>query len=202
MEPIVGHWLDPASGALKATPGLDIRLEGQTDPRPNSAPAACPNCGGPLALFATYERSVFLPLTKYELIALEYCSACASESDGFAGGNGFFPSFRQQEEPLALPALSRPVYFHATPTGEPSSASEFEIWREGKVRAKLGGRQISIQPPLEANCDTCGGSLDFVSSVDESWAPDFLNFGGGFGYLFACRSECSPKAAMFYWDCC
>jgi hypothetical protein len=101
---------------------------------------------------------------------------------------------------MSGPALPDPVFFHATPTGEPSSEPEFRKWNPRIVRGKLGGRQLSIQPPLEATCHVCSSPLIFVSSVDEGWAPAILNFAGGFGYLFVCRSECSPKSARFYWD--
>jgi hypothetical protein len=162
----------------------------------------CPNCAGELALLATYENSAFIHLSKVAMITLEFCPACSKESDGSSGGNGFFPLLAQADAPLSWPSLPEPVYFHATPTGEPSSDQEFRKWRAGAMRAKLGGRQVSIQPPLEATCEKCSDPLVFVSSVDESWAPAILNFGGGFGYLFVCRSECSPKSTLFYWDCC
>ena len=199
---MIGHWLDPAIGTVERTPALGFRLEGLSDPRPNSRPAPCPNCAGQLALFATYENSAFIHLSRFAWVALEFCPACAKESDGSPGENGFFPLLGQADAALSPPSLPEPVYFHATPTGEPSSEEEFRKWRAGSMRAKLGGRQISIQPPLEANCDKCSEPLVFVASIDESWAPGILNFGGGFGYLFVCRSECSPNSTLFYWDCC
>jgi hypothetical protein len=196
----MGYWLDPAIASVTATPKLGVRLEGRGEPGRNSRAAPCPSCGGQLSLFATYESSAIIHLSKYALISLEFCPACSAESDGSSGGNGFFPRFRQAGDPMAEPALSEPVYFHATPTGEPSSEQEFREWRPW-IRAKLGGRQLSIQPPLEATCERCSDPLIFVASVDEGWAPAILNFAHGFGYLFVCRSECSPGSALFYWDC-
>jgi hypothetical protein len=202
VEPIAGHWLDPAIGPVEPTPHLGIRLEGFSELRPNSRAASCLHCGRQLFVLATYESSAFIHLSKFALATLEFCPACSKESDGSSGGNGFFPLLRQAGDSVSPPSLPEPVYFHATPTEEPSSEQEFRRWRRGVMRAKLGGRQISIQPPLEAICEQCSAPLIFVASVDEGWAPDVLNFGGGFGYLFVCRSECSPKSALFYWDCC
>jgi hypothetical protein len=153
-------------------------------------------------LFATYENSAFIHFSRFALITLEFCPACSKESDGSSGGNGFFPVLRQAEDPVSPPSLPEPVYFHATPTEEPSSEREFRKWHPRIMRGKLGGRQLSIQPPLETTCENCSDPLIFVSSVDEGWASAILNFGGGFGYLFVCRSECSPKSTLFYWDCC
>ena len=201
MEPITGHWLDPALGTVVRTPDLGIRLEGLSELRPNSRPAPCPNCGAQLSLFATYENSDFIRLSKFALISLEFCPACSAESDGSPGGNGFFPQLRDAEDPMSEPSLPEPVFFHATPTDEPSSEPEFRKWRPRTMRGKLGGRQLSIQPPLEAACEKCSDPLVFVSSIDEGWAPAILNFAGGFGYLFVCQSECSPESALFYWDC-
>ncbi len=201
MNPIVGHWLDPAVDSLGRTPALGLRLEGLHERRPNSKAAPCSNCGGPLSLFATYENSAFIQLSIFALITLEFCPACSAESDGSSGGNGFFPLLRHAGDPTSEPSLPEPVYFRANPTEEPSSEQEFRTWRPSMMKAKLGGRQLSIQPPLEASCDRCSGPLIFVSSIDERWAPTLLNFAGGFGYLFVCRLECSPKLARFYWDC-
>jgi hypothetical protein len=198
----LGHWLDPAVSTVEPTPDLGVRLEGLSERRANSRPASCPNCGGQLSLFATYEKSVFIPLSRFALITLEFCPACSAESDGSAGGNGFFPLLRQAGDPVSEPSLAKPVLFRATPTEEPSSEPEFRKWHPRTMRGKLGGRQLSIQPPLEATCEKCSSPLIFVASVDEGWAPAILNFAGGFGYLFVCRSECSPKSTLFYWDCC
>ena len=200
MEPIVGHWLDPATAEVERTPGLGFRLEGLRELRPNSKALPCPNCGGELLSFATYENSTFIHLSKFALIVLQVCPRCSAQTDGSSGGNGFFPLLRQADDNLPMPALPFPFYFRATPTGEPSSEPEFRKWRP-HLRAKLGGRQLSIQPPLEANCQKCSAPLLFVSSIDERWAPMVLNFGGGFGYLFVCKAECSANSALFYWDC-
>jgi len=202
VKPIEGHWLDPAIGTVVPTPGLGIRLEGLNDLRQNSNEVFCPNCGGLLSLLATYEKSAFIHFSRFALVTLEFCPACAAESDGSAGGNGFLPQLRQAGDPMARASLTDPVFFRATPTGEPSSELEFRKWHPRTMRGKLGGRQLSIQPPLEATCENCSDPLIFVASVDEGWAPAILNFAGGFGYLFVCRSECSPKSAIFYWDCC
>jgi hypothetical protein len=199
---ISGHWLDPASPHLAPTPDLGVRLEGVNTTRPHSKPASCPNCAGQLALFATYENSAFIHFSKFALVSLEFCPVCSKQTDGSAGGNGFFPLLRLAEDSVAPPSLPETVYFHATPTQEPSSELEFRKWSRGVMKAKLGGRQLSIQPPLEALCEKCSEALIFVSSVDEAWAPDILNFGGGLGYLFVCRSECSAQSTLFYWDCC
>jgi hypothetical protein len=202
VEPIVGHWLDPASGNALITPDLGVRLEGRSEPRAHSRPQNCAVCGGQLFLFASYENSAFIHFSKFALVTLEFCPTCSAESDGSSGGNGFFPLLRQAGDALSPPSLPAPVYFHATATQEPTSELEFREWSRGMMRAKLGGRQLSIQPPLETVCQNCSAALIFVSSVDESWAPAILNFGGGFGYLFVCSSECSPKSTLFYWDCC
>jgi hypothetical protein len=202
MEPIIGHWLDPAIGMVERTPNLGVRLEGVSAPRLNSQPVFCSNCEGQLALFATYQNSAFIRFSRFALLTLEFCPVCSKESDGSPGENGFLPLLRQAEDPVPPPSLPEPVYFHATPTGEPSSEQEFQKWNPGAMRAKLGGRQVSIQPPLEASCNQCFSPLVFVASVDESWGPGILNFGRGFGYLFVCRSECSLKSTLFYWDCC
>lgn len=202
MEPIIGHWLDPAPGVEEGTPNLGVRLEGLSRSRPQTRPASCPNCEGQLALFATYENSPFVRFSRFALIALELCPTCSRDTDGTAGGNGFFPRLVHPDLALSPAALPEPVYFRATPTDEPASEQEFRKWRAGVMRAKLGGRQMSIQPPLEANCEKCSSPFVFVSSIDESWAPSVLNFGGGFGYVFVCRSECSPNSTLFYWDCC
>jgi hypothetical protein len=202
VEQIIGHWLDLAIGPVKRTPGLGIRLEGLSEVRPNTRAVPCPNCGEQLALFATYENSAFIRFSKFDLVALEFCPSCSRESDGSPGENGFYPRLQRAEDPVSQPSLPEPVYFHAAPTEEPASEEEFREWRRHIMRAKLGGRQLSIQPPLETDCESCSGPLIFVSSVDESWAPAILNFGGGFGYLFVCRLECSAKSTLFYWDCC
>jgi hypothetical protein len=202
VEPIKGHWLDPAIGEVVPTPDLGIRLEGRSSRRANSRAVPCARCGGQLSLFATYENSAFIHISKFATITLEFCPVCSAESDGSSGGNGFFPRLRQAGDPVPEPSLSEPVFFHATPTDEPSSETEFRKWRPRIMRGKLGGRQISIQPSLEATCENCSDPLIFISSVDECWAPAILNFGGGFGYLFVCRSECSPESTLFYWDCC
>jgi hypothetical protein len=200
LEKIIGHWLDPAVGAVSRTLDLGVRLEGRSAPRPNSREMLCPKCEAQLSLFATYENSAFIRLSKFALITLEFCPACSAESDGSAGANGFFPLLRQEAEALAEPALPEPVFFHASPTNEPSSEPEFRKWHPRIMRGKLGGRQLSIQPPLEAECERCSERLMFVASVDEGWAPAVLNFAGGFGYLFVCPSECSSESALFYWD--
>jgi len=200
MEPITGHWLDVAAEEVERAPRLGVRLEGISEPRPNSKVQSCPKCGGPLLLFSTYEKSAFIHLSKSALIALELCPVCSAETDGSSGGNGFFPVLLQSDDQLPTPALPQPIYFRATPTGEPYSESEFRKWNP-EIKAKLGGRQVSIQPRLEADCDKCSAPLIFVSSIDELWAPTVLNFGGGFGYLFVCKAECSPNSALFYWDC-
>ena len=200
MEPITGHWLDPAGGPIEPTPELGVRLEGRGETRPNSKPARCPNCGGELALLATYENSRLIRFSKFGLASLELCPACSAETDGAAGGNGFYARLRAAGDAMSEPALAEPVYFHATPTEEPSSEQEFRRWRPC-VKAKLGGRQLSIQPRLEANCERCFGPLMFLASIDEAWAPGVLNFAGGLGYLFVCQAECSPESTLFYWDC-
>jgi hypothetical protein len=201
VEQIIGHWLDPAIGAVIRTPDLGVRLEGLSEPRPNSRAVPCPNCEGQLFLFASYENSAFIRLSKFALITLEFCPVCSAESDGSSGGNGFFPLLRQADDSMSEPSLPEPVFFRATPTGEPFSEPEFRKWHPHIMRGKLGGRQLSIQPPLETTCEKCSDLLIFVASVDEGWASAILNFAGGFGYLFVCRSECSPKSALFYWDC-
>jgi hypothetical protein len=201
VEEIKGHWLDPAVEAVLSTPGLGVRLEGRRERRVESRTTPCPYCGGQLFLLATYEKSVFVRLSVFALITLEFCPACSAESDGSSGGNGFFPLLRRAGESLSEPSLPEPIYFRATPTGEPLSEEEFRKWQPRIVRGKLGGRQLSIQTPLNASCEHCSGPLIYVSSIDEHWAPTILNFAGGFGYLFACGAECSPKAVLFYWDC-
>jgi hypothetical protein len=201
MEPIIGHWLDVATEAGERTPDLGIRLEGLSEVRPNSKAMSCPNCSsGQLSLFATCETSAFIHLSKFALMALQVCVDCAAETDGSVGANGFFPVLRHIEDGLPMPVLPKPIYFRATPTGEPSSEAEFRKWQT-HVKAKIGGRQLSIQPPLQANCEKCSAPLVFVSSIDELWAPPVLNFAGGFGYLFVCKAECSSDSALFYWDC-
>lgn len=198
MKPISSHWLLPAPEAM-ATPGLGIRLEGGE--AHNGTEAPCPSCRNPLGLLATFGRSRFVPLERYSILAVEQCPSCSRESDGWPGGNGFFPRLAETGADLAPPLLRAPVYFQARPNGEPSTRSDFDRWHGGKVRAKLGGHQLSIQPPLEGCCERCGRPLVFVASIDESWAPAILNFGGGFGYLFICASECSDRSTLFYWDC-
>jgi len=39
-------------------------------------------------------------------------------------------------------------------------------------------------------------ALQFVGSIEERWAPRYLNFAGGLGYLFACKRECAPDSAF------
>jgi hypothetical protein len=202
LREIPGHWLDPASVDVPATPGLGVRIQGRSEAPPHTQLIPCPVCGEPLSLLVTYGRSAYLRFERFDQIALEFCVACASETDGSADGNGFFPKLLLASDPVPAPALPAPIDFSATPTQEPISETEFRAWKKGKLRAKLGGRQISIQPPLESGCRRCSEALLFVASVDESWASEVLNFGGGFGYLFVCRSECSPDSTLFYWDCC
>ncbi len=91
MEPIIGYWLDPAIGGLPRTPKLGVRLEGRSELRPNSSTKRCPYCGGQLSLFATYENSAFIHLSKFALISLEFCPACSAETMVRRAGTGSFP---------------------------------------------------------------------------------------------------------------
>jgi hypothetical protein len=152
-------------------------------------------------LFALLERTNFVPFSKFDFLKLEICPPCAAETDGAAGGNGFFPALAMSPAKFPEPLLDQPVLFQASPTGEPETQEEFDKWDYGCVRGKLGGRQVSIQAPLQASCEHCGSPLTFVASLDEQWAPNHLNFGTGLGYIFACSAECSPESALFYWDC-
>jgi hypothetical protein len=199
MRATKGYWLKPASRP-EATAGLGFRLEGGRTSVANSG-KRCNNCETPVVLFATYRRTEFIPLEKFDAIALELCPACAEESDGSSGGNGFLPSLVMKDAVLSEPILAKPVLFKATPTSEPTTRLGFDKWLPDIVHAKLGGRQISVQAELRAKCKLCKGSLQFVASIDEKWAGDVLNFGGGFGYVFVCQRECSPQAVRFYWDC-
>jgi hypothetical protein len=206
MKPMGGYWLNPAP-ENEATPGLGFQLLGGEPKSISGDEEVCELCGGPMHLLAIYQRSTFIPLERHHSILLTICPECAAESDGFEGQNGFRASFHSDEsEALALERLQallpQSVYFRATPTDEPSDASAFEQWKKGKVRPKLGGRQIAIQGERPARpCRHCGSPWVFVGSIDERWARDYLNFGGGMGYLFACSRECSADAASFYWDC-
>lgn len=184
--------MDPSQPG-EATPGLGLRLEGGARPR-SVARRRCENCAQPLVLAAVARKSVFIPLEKFDLISLEMCPHCAEETDGSAGENGFYANLRNSIELLPPPLLPAPVEFRATPVMESPRV-------RCRMRGKLGGRQLSIQPPLKAGCPVCRSPLVFVCSIDEQWAPDHFNFGGGFGYLFVCKRECSPDGALFYWDC-
>jgi hypothetical protein len=152
-------------------------------------------------LLATYRRSEFIPLEKFALIALEMCPKCSRESDGSPGENGFEVSLATKASQLSAPVLSKPGFFKASPTHEPTAAAAFRKWLPEEVHGKLGGRQVAIQAPLEAQCRLCKGPQQFVGSIDERWAPQLLNFGGGMGYVFVCKRECAAEAVLFYWDC-
>ncbi len=166
----------------------------------------CASCGRPLALLATYRRSPYIPVERYAALILEICPACARESDGSAGANGYTARFVGAKGlDSALTTMKRhlpkTLRFRATPTGEPASARAFARWKRGKLHAKLGGRQISIQPALtRRRCARCGGAWRFVGSISEKWARRYLNFGFGMGYVFACARECASRSASFYWD--
>jgi hypothetical protein len=209
MKPTKGYWLDPVTSKNEATVRLGFELLGRTKRQMRSrkeVTRGCASCHRPLSLFAVYERSAFIPLERYAAIILEICGSCARESDGSSGANGFVARFTRVPElgrllRTATRHLPASVYFCATPTLEPHTLVKFRAWKQGKLRPKLGGRQISIQAELtKRRCSYCGGPWRFVGSIAERWARPHVNFGGGFGYVFACGRECVAKAASFYWD--
>ena len=207
MRPLQGYWLEPVSEEPAATSGLGLQFVGRSASKGGGLAEACPQCSNPLRLLAVCPRSPFIPLERYEALLLLLCRACAEESDGFEDGNGFLAKFVDAAGlERALRAMRRhlrqPVFFRAEPTGEPEGLAAFETWKAGRVRGKLGGRQIAIQaarPPRP--CPACGAAWTFVASFEEAWAGESLNFGAGLGYLWACSAECREDAAAFYWDC-
>src|SRR5262249_23684019 len=154
------------------TPNLGFEMLGPARKRTRFA-RACRHCGTPLALLATYRRTSYIPLERYAAIILEICPPCARESDGAAGANGYTARFVGPKGlETSVAAVNRhvpkPLHFRATPTREPASPRRFARWKRGRLHAKLGGRQISIQPEdATRRCSRCGGAWRFVGSISE-----------------------------------
>ena len=205
MKPLKGYWLDPADSPSDATPHLAFEMLGPVLIQPGRS-RRCPQCGESLSLLALYRRSPFILLERYAALILEICPKCSRESDGTAGANGFVVRFAGSKAlATALRTMKRHlplgITFRATPTGEPMAKQEFDKWKRGRLHPKLGGRQISIQSEsTKRRCSRCGGPWRFVGSIAEKWARRYLNFGFGYGYVFACGRECAPSSASFYWD--
>ena len=73
---------------------------------------------------------------------------------------------------------------------------EIDAWKS-QVLGKLGGEPLWIQSNETPTC-TCGSEMTFVAQLEERGGGG-INFGGGAGYAFVCRT--CRNQARFLWQC-
>lgn len=171
----------------------------------------CADCKHPMQFVAlVHAHPERLPLAGGAAIALFACNgefsdgACEtwdadagcnralllSAEDLAAPGLGAPPRGPGGEEPLA-PLRRRKIGYKPHFEADPALEENAEAPADG---SKLGGFPMWIQGDETPACEHCGGPMAFVAQLDEG-ADRGLNFGGGMGYLFACR-----HTAKFLWQ--